>query len=266
MSTMAPTQHVLDYYDEHIVDKVADFVDGNRRVDAAWRTIQAWAPPSPSCIVEIGCGVGAMAYRMAARWPDARVIGVDISPRSIEFAKRLFQLPNLSYANDDVRQLGVEGQCDLVVFVDVYEHVARGDRAAFHAAVAPLLAGNGRLVMTFPTPAHLQLFRETSPEELQPVDEDVDLTALLELSAATSTSLLMFQAQDIWLTGDYAHAVFGRREMGRPVERPAPPDPTLLERVVRKARTLLYGTDPESREARLERVLRTLGAAAYRPK
>ncbi len=90
MASVAPAPHVREFYDEHIVHKVADFVDGNRRVDAAWRTIQHWAPASPRCVLEIGCGLGAMAYRMAERWPDARVFGADISPRSIEFATKLF--------------------------------------------------------------------------------------------------------------------------------------------------------------------------------
>jgi SAM-dependent methyltransferase len=264
--TTAQASQVLEYYDQQIVDKVADFVDGNRRVDAAWRTIQAWAPAAPRCVVEIGCGLGAMAYRMAARWPGARVIGVDISPRSIAFATQLFTLPNLLYSNGAVDGLEVHGRCDLVVLVDVFEHVARQDRAVFLDSIAPLLARDSRLVLTFPTPAYQQILRDGFPDKLQPVDEDVDLDTLQDVATSTGTRLLMFQEQSIWLTGDYAHAVLGRRESGLPVERPAPPAPTPIERVVRKARTLLHGTDPESRDARLEHVLRVLGPGAYRPR
>ena len=267
MSSAAPAPHVLEFYDEQIVNKVADFVDGNRRVDAAWRTIQQWAPASLRCIAEIGCGLGAMTYRMASRWPEARVCGTDISPRSIEFATKLFQLPNLSYANGRVEALGLERQCDLVVLVDVYEHIAREDRTVFLGAIAPLLNGTSRLILTFPTPAYQRMLRRDFPDKLQPVDEDVDLQSLRDVADVTATRLVFFQEHDIWLTGDYAHAVFARGTTGEAVERPAPaPEPNPIERVVRKARTLLQGTDPASRDARLEHVRRALGPAAYRPR
>jgi SAM-dependent methyltransferase len=265
-SAAVPAPHVVDFYDEHIVHKVADFVDGNRRVDAAWRTLEHWAPESPRVIVEIGCGLGAMAYRMADRWPNARVIGADISPRSIEYAQRLFQLPNLAYSNGSLDALAVDGYCDLVVLVDVYEHIAHADRAAFLAGVAPLLSDDGRAVLTFPTPAYQRILRECSPEKLQPVDEDVDMSALDEVGRAIRADLVMYQEHDIWLTGDYGHAVFMRRRTGRPVVRQQPPEPTAVERAVRKVQRLLHDTDRDSRDARLQLVERTLGAGAYRPR
>lgn len=266
MSSAAPAPHVIDFYDEHIVHKVADFVDGNRRVEAAWQTIQRWAPESPACVIEIGCGLGAMAYRMAERWPDARVIGVDISPRSIEFGQRLFQLPNLSYSNARPETLGLDGMCDLVVLVDVFEHIAVSERASFITSIAGLMAPTSRLVLTFPTPAYQQSLRDEAPEKLQPVDEDVDWCALQEIAAITRSDLVLFQEQNIWLTGDYAHAVLARRKTGVPVERPQAEEPDTLSRAVQKVRTLLHGEDPQSRNARLRLVERTLGAAAYRPR
>lgn len=266
MPHAAPASQVVDFYDQHIVHKVADFVDGNRRVDAAWHTIQHWTPHPPKCVVEIGCGLGAMAYRMAERWPDARITGADISPRSIQYAQQLFQLPNLAYSNAPIDDLGLTAQCDLVVLVDVFEHIARADRSAFLRSIASLLAEHSRLVLTFPTPAYQRILRDHSPEKLQPVDEDIDLPTLQMVAAATSTEWLLFQEHDIWLTGDYAHAVFARRDTGGPVLRPQPATAPAVARVARKVRTMLHGEDPQSREARLLLVQRRLGPAAYRPR
>jgi 2-polyprenyl-3-methyl-5-hydroxy-6-metoxy-1,4-benzoquinol methylase len=266
MATAAPAPHVVEFYDDHITHKVADFVDGNHRVEAAWRTIKRCAPDDPREIAEIGCGLGTMAHRMAECWPAARVTGADISPRSIAYAARLFERPNLRYVNGRTESLGLDGRCDLVVLVDVFEHIERSERQPFLDAIGALLAPDSRLILTFPTPAYQRLLRDCSPEKLQPVDEDVDAAALQQVAAVTRTELVMFEEQNIWLTGDYAHAVFARRETGRPVIRRAPAPPAPLARAVRKVRSLFHGSDPDSRAARLELVERTLGRHAYRPR
>ena len=266
MAVVHATQ-VRAFYDEHIVYKVADFVDGNRRVDAAWNTIQQWAPPAPRRILEIGCGLGAMAWRMASRWPEAQVTGIDISPRSIDYASKLFVLPNLKFDSGRIDELNLGGDYDVIVLVDVYEHIAEADRAAFNASLEPLLSATGRIVLTFPTPAYQRMLRSTTPDKLQPVDEDIEMQTLQGLAGATATNLLMYREHDVWLTGDYGHAVLGRREAGRPVEPPEPaPEPPPLERAVRKVRALFDAEDPASREARLRLIERVLGSTAYRPR
>lgn len=267
MAVAVHATQVRAFYDEHIVDKVADFVDGNRRVDAAWNTIQQWAPAAPKRILEIGCGLGAMAWRMASRWPAAQVTGIDISPRSIDYASKLFVLPNLAYASGRIEELDLGRDYDLIVLVDVFEHIADADKPGFNASLEPLLAADGRLVLTFPTPAYQRILRSTAPDKLQPVDEEIELHTLQGLATATATNLLMYREHNIWISGDYGHAVLGRREAGRPVERPEPaPPPTTIARAVRKVRSLFQAEDPASREARLRLIERVLGSAAYRPR
>ncbi len=46
-------------------------------------------PAPPRRILAAGCGVGTEAFAFARRFPGARVVGVDFSPRSIETARRL---------------------------------------------------------------------------------------------------------------------------------------------------------------------------------
>ena len=44
--------------------------------------------PSPSHIVEIGCGTGHNLARMAHRFPAARLTGVDLSPQMLRLARK----------------------------------------------------------------------------------------------------------------------------------------------------------------------------------
>jgi SAM-dependent methyltransferase len=254
------------FYDEHIVNKVADFVDGNPRVDAAWRTIQEWAPAAPRHVLDIGCGFGQMSWQMATRWPSARVTGADISPRSIALAAKVFARPNLSYTAATLDALSVDTSYDLITLIDVYEHIADDERAAFNSQLARLLAPDGVVILTFPTPAYQRLLRDQHPEQLQPIDEDIDVRKLDALAAATGTRLVMYREHGIWLAGDYAHAVLTRSAVGGRVERRPAPACGLIDRVVNKLRRLGRGVDAGSRDGRLQLVERTLGAGVYRPR
>src|ERR1700678_4271274 len=107
MST--PTlEFVRTYYDERVEGKIRDFTHANPRIEAGIQLVAEWAPPDPSRILEIGCGIGATCWRMARAWPQAQVIGADISPISIEVADICFKRPNLSYRAGLIN----EGQLD----------------------------------------------------------------------------------------------------------------------------------------------------------
>jgi cyclopropane fatty-acyl-phospholipid synthase-like methyltransferase len=254
------------FYDEHVVNKVADFVDGNPRVDAAWRTIRDWGPVSPRRILDIGCGFGQISWQMAARWPSARVTGADISPRSIALASKVFSRPNLEYTTAPLDALDSRAGYDLITLIDVYEHIADAERAAFNGQLARLLAPDGIVILTFPTPSHQQRIRAEHPDKLQPIDEDVDMGKVQALTAATGTRLVMFREASIWSTGDYAHAVLTRAASGDRVEPIATAEPGVIDRVIRRLGRFSRGVETGSRDGRLRLIERTLGAGVYRPR
>jgi len=43
----------------------------------------------PSTVLDVGCGTGRLLRKVAARWPTARIIGVDAAPGMVEVAKSL---------------------------------------------------------------------------------------------------------------------------------------------------------------------------------
>jgi hypothetical protein len=65
-----------------------------------------------------------------------------------EVAQTCFQRPNLSYCAELIKEGVLAGDFDLVVLMVTYEHIALGDRAALHATIRSLLAGEARLVLT----------------------------------------------------------------------------------------------------------------------
>lgn len=216
---------VKEYYDERVEGKLRDFTDLNPRIEAAIRTLAEWAPDNPRRVLEIGCGIGATAWRMARAWPRAEVVGVDVSPVSIEVAKACFRRANLSYREGLIAEATTQ-KFDFVVLMDVYEHIALKDRPALHARIRSLLSMEARIFLSFPTPALQEDAALHNPAELQPVDEDVFPSDMVELSKATGTRLMYQRDIGVWKYGDYAHCVLGRYESLAPVAlRWAPTDP-----------------------------------------
>jgi len=207
MTTELQETEIKQYYDEHVMSKLGAFVNVNPRVERAWNTIRNWAPSNPKRILEVGCGVGDVVWRMSRYWPDAEVVGLDISPKSIEIATKMFGLPKVKFEQGLLVPGALTGPFDLIVFMDVYEHIAVADRPSVHASIRELLSKNGRVVFAVPTPRHLAWLKVNDPANIQPVDEDIDVEVLSSLAKDTGTEILFYQEVGIWHEGDYAHAV-----------------------------------------------------------
>ncbi len=246
---------VRGYYDAHVAHKIRDFIEGNERVEKAFQTIARWAG-EPSRVLEIGCGIGQTCWRMSRLWPEAEVIGLDISPASLKVARALFRGPRVSFLEGPLAKDLGRGPFDLIVLMDVYEHIAVPDRPGLHEAIKGLRASEGRVILAFPTPRKQAWLREHRPEGLQPVDEDIDLDVVRELARDTGTDVLLFQEIDVWNEGDYAHAALGTRSEWRPSR--ALGAAAVLRR---RARELIRPVMPP-RAARLNLVRRRLGPSA----
>lgn len=73
--------------------------------------------PAHSSVLEIGCGTGEL---LAALNPD-RGLGIDISPKMVEVARKNF--PNLRFEVGDLEDLHIEEKFDYVVLAEVIGYV-----------------------------------------------------------------------------------------------------------------------------------------------
>ncbi|MGV3721637.1 MAG: class I SAM-dependent methyltransferase [Actinomycetota bacterium] len=204
---------IREYYDGHAAKLLRDFETGNDRVERGWRTLVEFAPKKPKRILELGCGIGAVSWRMARRWPNSVVIGKDLSPYAIHLARNLFSVPNLQFSIDDLTAASDHDQFDLVLLMDVYEHIPITQRPRFHEYLRRLLSPSGRVVLTFPTPRFQSFLRQHTPSAIQPVDEDVDLAQVGQLADDLDLGVLLYREVDVWREGDYAHAVLARPDI-----------------------------------------------------
>lgn len=212
MSENINHHHVVSYYDEHTKFKVNDFVKVNPRVEEAWKTLIKNAPLKPQRILEVGCGVGSICAKMGKKWPEAKITGIDISVQSIAIAQKLFANRNINFLVSLLTKDTFNEQFDLIVFMDVYEHISVTDRPVVHQTLKKILNNKGKIFLSVPTPQNLKWSLIHKPETMQPVDEHISFDVVNKLASDTDTEVQLYQVKSIWNTGDYSHVVLEKND------------------------------------------------------
>jgi trans-aconitate 2-methyltransferase len=128
------------------------------------RDLLAALPPIDAhSAIDLGCGPGNSTEVLAARYPQAKISGIDSSSDMIEAARR--RLPRIRFAVEDLQAWKDAGPFDVVLANAVLQWVPRHD-SLLPALVAKLAPG-GALAVQMPDnldePAH-RLMREVAAD------------------------------------------------------------------------------------------------------
>ncbi len=85
--------------------------------------------PEGARVLDIGCGVGAVARSIAQRGPGSEVVGVDRDEPRLQEARAADNPDNLTFVNTDVCDSLPDGPWQAVVLSNVLEHIE--DRIGF---------------------------------------------------------------------------------------------------------------------------------------
>lgn len=134
---------------------------GGHRLRPALELLARVDHPGPTRVYDIGCGGGEIARLMAERWPEAEVVGTDLSPEML--AKAQAAGPSrVRWELADVRTWTPPGPAD-ILFSNAVLHWVDGHDALF-PRLAGHLAPDGVLAVQMPLswdePSH-QLMRRT---------------------------------------------------------------------------------------------------------
>ncbi len=92
--------------------------------------LDRFAPASPKAILDAGSERGDFTVYLAQRYPDAKVVGIDINPAHVDGAirnTRKLGLANVEYRLEDLCRLEDVSAYDLVISIDTLEHIPAQD-------------------------------------------------------------------------------------------------------------------------------------------
>lgn len=123
--------------------------------DSLFQTVIKYAPKN---ILDIGCGTGCLAAKLAGYFPAAEVIGIDLSPEMVRIAKAHYPAANLRFLEGDGEQLPFpDNTFDLVISNASFQWMDFGKAAE---ETRRTLKPGGRLMFTTFGPKTLQELRQ----------------------------------------------------------------------------------------------------------
>ena len=113
-------------------------------------TLVRFRPPRPDArMLDVGCGQGQAAIALAAAYPQAEMIGIDLSPHQIEHARRAAHaagVQNIHFAVADWQDFALpSGGVDLILATQVIQFMP--DEHAFAQFLGQSLAQDGHLLL-----------------------------------------------------------------------------------------------------------------------
>jgi ubiquinone/menaquinone biosynthesis C-methylase UbiE len=167
-------------------DKLAPVWDSMRMpdtlapVEAALDKLDA--PPRRA--LDLGTGTGAVARLVADRYPEAEVVGADISAQMIEEARRLTDSSRVTYQVADAQKLPfADGSFDLITL---------GNMIPFFDELARVIAPGGQVLVAYSAGPETPIY--VSSERLRDQLSRRGFAEFAELSAGRGTAFLALKS------------------------------------------------------------------------
>ncbi|MGC9203087.1 MAG: class I SAM-dependent methyltransferase [Thermoproteota archaeon] len=124
-------------------------------------------PSNPKNILDFGCAYGAGTMFLSEQFPEAHIVGVDISEYAINKAQAYYRRENVDYycldlcwSDHFVFLKEQYGAFDLIFSRDTLEHIPLNKQEEVLATLARLLKGGGTLIAQIPNKLNPLLNRD----------------------------------------------------------------------------------------------------------
>ena len=230
-----------EYYDNFIAYQMQTGI--NDRIFGLYKRVCDLGIFSQSNILEIGCGIGSLTYLLSQKVKKGKIEAVDISPKSIEFAKKHLKRKNILFTSSDILDFEPENSIfDKILLFDVLEHIPEDDHVAVFDRVGKWMDQDSRLLINLPNPDYILFDRKNNPDALQEIDNPVFLNKLSNDLDIASLYIEYFETYSVWVKNDYQYLIIRKKTSF--VKQQLNQDLNLLKKIFtrlrREIRKLIY--------------------------
>jgi len=143
-----------------------------------------------SVVLEVGCGIGTLTGLLGSYVSRGKIIATDISPESIDMAKKLNEkYPHIEFVVSDMMDFVPKEKIDFVVFPDVLEHIPRENHNRIFQNICKAIHPGSKFAIHIPDPVNLDYIRKFQPDLLQIIDQSLYVEDLVQAMANTPLML-----------------------------------------------------------------------------
>jgi len=235
------SEEVRSFYNDFLESDMLDYrVRGNPRIEKATDRILEFVRPDSS-VLDVGCGIGITVERIADKVESGHVWAFDISDHNIWYARETIDQSNVTFFTADVTenknrvQDQLTTEIDVVVLVDVIEHIPKEDHAELFNFFQSITSDQSFIVLTYPSPQYQRQLEESNPDELQIIDQAIELDELLNAAQPAGFSLKHYSLETIWKRNQYVHCVL---QMDDALSNPSSKPKGLSDRIMTRISAL----------------------------
>ncbi len=208
------------FYDDFISYQIDSGI--NDRIYGLYKKVCISGLSPDKSILEIGCGIGALTYLLSKRVKRGKIEAMDISPKSIEYAKKHLQRKNIMFTAADILDFEPENlKFDKILLFDVLEHIPEENHVLIFDKIEKWMDDDSMLLINLPNPNYILFNIKNNPETLQEIDNPVFLNKLSNVLDVTSLNIAYFETYSVWVKDDYEFlivkkkTVFVKRELSQ---------------------------------------------------
>lgn len=231
---------VEKYYDDYADLQAQKGI--NHRHLSIQRLLEKFGLKPDQNVLEVGCGIGTQSD-LILRYLSSkgRLLGADISPRSIDIAKnRLSKYANASFEVFDFTQEIKNDVFNVIVMPDVIEHIPLELHAQLFKNLAQMLDEEGFILIHIPDPNYLEWCMKNDPEKLQIIDQPIHTSILAPNLLESDLYISYLQSYSVFQKEyDYQVVVLKKVPKGSYMNNPSPLHDSIQRRIKRKVKYFL---------------------------
>ena len=185
----------------------------NERLVSLYRRIKNAGLKSSSNVLELGCGVGAYTKMLAKTVKTGIIEAVDLSPKSIEVAKKHLK-SNVIHLNvaDVVTYQPQNTGFDFITLMDVIEHIPLEKHSALFKSIASYADDTTQILINIPNPYYLDYLIQNDCDDMQIIDQPVWFGEMVKNLEANGLEITFFEKYSIWNYQDYDFFIIRKKQ------------------------------------------------------